>query len=173
MSSLVQLYEKEALRFVEVVDWNVMDDNLESIVSEEAAVNHCIYTNMMKFKYTVVTSAEGWPNFGPHKHYKQLVRDKMFQKKIVTFGGFRIKHYISGGSSRVRDSRDFIIKSSRVLASAANFFVALSSTPYFRVLNKEEVSILPKEEFESLHFKTTLGEALAKMVARRMTQIQK
>lgn len=171
LRQLLKYYENEVLKLVKVVKWNVMEENLETMVSSEAAVNHCIYTNMMKFKYIVVTSVNHWPSFGPHRNYKQLVRDQTFLKKVTTFGGFRLKHCLEDdhGGSR----KDFIVKSRRVLATAAEYFVALSSTPYFRMLNQKEICMMNKHEIETNPSFITNKEGLDTIVAKRIAQVLK
>ena len=143
---LLDIYENETLNLLHDVDWTEVESQVELAVSDEAAVNHCLYSNMMKNIYLLIISFDEMLVFGEtYKNLKQLVRSNYFKEQIHRSGGFRIFTPSHKVNDLVRHT--MLIKAQSILATAANHFVPISGRPYFRILDATDVISVPHSQF--------------------------
>ena len=134
MQRLVDFYHNETFSILSSYNWTAVDMNVDLVVSDEAAVNHCIYHNMMAYEYIIVLSIQQWLGFsGSFDNLKQMVGSDEFESKMSVYGGLRIRSFDE-------DTRQmFIVKPRLVLATAARHFIALMGRTSFHVMDAKDV----------------------------------
>ena len=131
LDQLLLGYEQDVFRLVTTSNWTTVHSVSETVVSAEAAVNQCVYDNMLKYRYILILSPLYFPMFtggGYPSDLKQLVRDESFRDGVKEYGGYRL----SAGDT-VQPA--MIVRSKSFLAAAANHFIALTDRSYFRQLS--------------------------------------
>lgn len=164
---LLQEYQKEKLRFLKVVRWEEAERATEVVVSDEAAVNHCVMNNMMHDRYIVVTSFDAVLLFNAkYRNLKQFLRQEDVQHKFSTDGGFRVLPVEL--SSGLPERPVMILKSRHVLATAANHFIPLNGRPSFKILDPLDISAISVNQIGQSHigfnFDTFIGLAAFKIL---------
>lgn len=141
LDKLLGVYKQERVKFVDVTDWEVVERETELAVSDEAAVNHCLFKHMMDHRYIIITSMDDALMFGPrYFNVKQLLRDPAFQEQLDTDYGYRV----SGLSRRRGPTRHtMLVAPDALLASSANHFIPLSGQPSFKVLAPSYATTVP------------------------------
>ncbi|ELU03754.1 hypothetical protein CAPTEDRAFT_192321 [Capitella teleta] len=133
-SKVLKFYQQESFSIADLVDWKAADEQLDEVVSDEAAINHCIYNQLTAYDNIIVMSVEEWLVFSGKFHdLKELVRHPEFRAKRDAFGGFRIR------SPLELKRQMYIVNPMKILGSAARHFVALSGKPSFRVLETTDL----------------------------------
>ena len=136
-----------------------MLSKLEEIVSYEAAINHCLMENIMKYKYVVITTYPHIPVFhdGP-EDLNQVIKTIMEPK----IHGYRIS------MDDQNNKPSMMVKPREVLATAANHFIPLSARTTFRTL--KHVTMKKLDSFLDMNDSVVVKvkEYLKKGAARRM-----
>ncbi|CAH1791137.1 unnamed protein product [Owenia fusiformis] len=137
-------YSNEKLKYLFKSEWKTVESKLERIVSDEAAMNDCIYKNMLKYKSILVTSINKWITMNGHfSNFKQMVRSDDFASKIKENGGYRITKDSPDSTDKTfptNNAQSMIVKPSKVLALAANHFIPHLSNPRFNELSSGVIS---------------------------------
>lgn len=134
MKRILDFYEQETFSILSTVQWSNVSESTEQVVSDEAAVNHCIYQNMATYEYILTLSLNEWLVFsGKFENLKQLVRNEDFEAKMAAYGGYRIR------SAFENERQMYIVKPKLFLGSAARHFIALTGRPSFHVLETIDV----------------------------------
>jgi len=165
LKKLLTAYQQEKLRLVDVVDWAVPTDQLERPVSDQAAVNHCILSNMMKNRYMIVVSyGTILLSSGKYQNLKQLVRDEQIQHSFNIHSGFRVQDVRQDQAAI--GSPTLLLKSRHVLATAAQHFIPLVGRPAFKVLDPQDVAALPLSNIGEHHSGQAIEQFLNKQAKR-------
>lgn len=163
LDQLLHRYADDVFPFVTATNWTAVSSVVEAVVSAEAAINHCVYDNIMKYRYILVISPFDFPVFNEYpSDLKQLVRDGSFKDAMHAYGGYRL----SGGTEQ--GSPAMVLESEMFLAAAANHFMALTKRPYFRRLDERTVWIGNLTHVKRRNGK--LLEELQTMVDRRLNE---
>ena len=134
LKRLIDMYKSEMLRILHTESWDHISRKLDNVVMSELALNHCIYSNMRKYKYILKLSYNSWIIVNDrYQNLKQFVRSKEFQTQMNEHGGLGVVGH--------KVPQSILVKSSSVLLTAANHFVPLNVLPAYRILDSTELTI--------------------------------
>ena len=163
---VVDFYQRETLRLLTTVEWDVMNKNLDPLVSQEAGIMDCLYRNMVGYKYIMVQSFMEVPIFGDRNgNMKQLAKSDWFQEKMDKYGGLRLEHGSSSEAELKLIPPAFIVESKLILATAANHFISLTRRPYHQILDRRDVRTGNMNEIN-----TNLLQGLQKLADAKLTR---
>lgn len=173
--AITKMYKQEPLTYVEFSDWLKVSKHVDGIVSEEAAINHCLFENMMKFNNIIVASVDDWIVPGEKfDNLKQFVRSEEYKNGIESYVGYRIplQRQDKDSESNTRTSRSFIMNPRGVLGLAANHFIPLRERAFFLELKQSMMSVANLNKFKSQDVYWRLSGALRKEVQPRLRHLK-
>ena len=139
---LFEEYQREKFNLLRVVHWDKVERDTEVVVSDEAAVNHCLHKNMMRNRYILITSYDNVLLFNSRfKNLKQFLRDTEVQDRFSKFAGFRILPVEKTNGMSERPT--MLVKSRHILATAAIHFIPLNGRSTFKILDPLDVAAAP------------------------------